>query len=317
MVETSSPGKYSQLPVAIELEKLNFVMKNKNSGCLICGMKDFKVVANYSEPDQYELAVGIEITNGYWRKWVRCTNCGFYYSLYSRDQRVLDNIYATSYRGEDVEWRNNSNEDVFHKIVGLPVAESETKLRVKWIKDYLACAREAGFLVNSTAPYKILDIGGGTGIFAYEFQDEAWESYVIDADPSGGFIETELGITFLPLYYKPNSFSTSFDLISLIFVLEHLADPVEILEQLKLDLSNRGLVYIEVPDAVCFDLKLQDDDIFNSCHLWMFSPNTLVKMLSQTGFEICAMQRIRTIRGHYSIMILAHQKDCLKKTVDS
>ena len=290
-------------------------MKQKNDACLICGEREFDVVASFDEPDRYEQAVGIMLADDYWRKWVRCSNCGFYYSLYSRNQGTLDNIYTASYRNKNAAWRGNSNEEVFQKVVGLPAVESETKFRVKWIKDYLSQAREAKLLKDGTPPYNMLDIGGGTGVFAYEFQNHEWKSHVIDVDPSCGFIESQLGIPFLPQSYKPNSFATSFDLIAMVFVLEHLEDPMGIMAQLHLDMAQQALVYIEVPDAVCFDLKPQDDDIFNSCHLWMFSPNTISEMLNQTGYEICAMQRVRTIRGHYSLMTLAQQKDCLKQTV--
>ena len=280
---------------------------SKNNSCILCGENDFDVVAEYSKPDQYELSVGIQDNDKYWRKWVKCTGCGFYYSLYSREHRKLDKIYSSSYRRKKETWRQDSNEENFNKIIALPREESETKLRINWIKDYINHSKAVGLFKAGVTPYKMLDIGGGNGIFAYEFQDNDWESHVIDADPNGQFIENKLGIPYLNQYYRPNSFDFSFDLISMVFVLEHLANPKMILNQLRQDMVRESFLYVEVPDNICFHLKPDDDDIFNSCHLWMFSANTLTELFRQTGYEICALKRVCTLRGHYALMALAQQ----------
>jgi SAM-dependent methyltransferase len=274
--------------------------------CLICDSSDYEAIASYNEPDQYERTVGIG-PGGYFRMWVRCTSCCFIYSIYSRDHRILDNIYTEVYRGENVSWRKKTNEDIFREVTELPESESETKFRVKWIKRTISDVRTNGKTVERTpmTPYAMLDIGGGTGIFAYEFQDEEWISHVIDADHSGQFIEDRLGIPFIAKKYEPLSFDCKFDLITLIFVLEHLEKPLEVLRQLHEDMSLGSFLYIEVPDAICFDLKPPGDDIFNSCHLWMFTPKTLTTLLNVAGYEISVLERVQTIRGHYAITALA------------
>jgi len=56
--------------------------------CLICQSKDYRVIFSYDKPDQYEIAIGVS-KEGYYRKWVQCKQCGFYYSIYSREKNIL------------------------------------------------------------------------------------------------------------------------------------------------------------------------------------------------------------------------------------
>ena len=57
--------------------------------CLICGSGDSITVCRYHAPDDYERAVGVSEAF-FVRAWVRCAECGFHYSQYSRDPAVLD-----------------------------------------------------------------------------------------------------------------------------------------------------------------------------------------------------------------------------------
>ena len=274
--------------------------------CLICQSKDYRVIFSYDKPDQYEIAIGVS-KEGYDRKWVECKNCGLFYSIYSRKEN-MESIYKSSYRDSSSPWRKESPEELFKKVVELPEGESETKFRVKWIKENINKMWDDDLLKKAKLQHNFLDIGGGNGIFAYEFQDKEWKSHVVDPNENGKFIESTLKILFVQSYYKQKLFNVKFDLISLVFVLEHLNNPINLLTKVKEDMTNNSLLYIEVPDAICFNKKPEDDDIFNSCHLWMFSPNTLTPLLDRCGFEIFCLGRIKTKRDHYALMVLGGKK---------
>ena len=275
--------------------------------CLICQSRDYRVIFSYDEPDQYEVAVGVS-KEGYFREWVQCKQCGFYYSIYSREKNIIDKVYTSAYRDKNSSWRKDTPEERFKQVIALPEGESETKFRVNWIKKNINNSWEYGLLKQATPPYNVLDIGGGTGVFAYEFKDTNWVTHVIDPNKSSSFIKTKLHIPFIQDYYKPNSFNCKFNLISLIYVLEHLKDPISLIKDLHNDLAPDSFLYIEVPDAICFKYKQAQDDIFNSCHLWMFSPNTLTPLLDRCGFEIFCLNRVKTKRGHYALMVLTGKK---------
>jgi len=275
----------------------------ESMGCLICGSEQYSVLLTYNKPDQYEIACGLG-TEGYYRRWVECNQCGFIYSTHSRNEHIFDKLYETIYKDSNSCWRKKSGDELFQKIINLPDSESETKHRVKWINDNISRLQNNQIINITTPPYNFLDIGGGSGVFAYEFKNDLWNPFVIDPDENCIFME-KYGIKFVKSYYQPNLFPVKFDLVTLIYVLEHLENPKVMLHALHDDMGQGALVYLEVPDSICFQYKGQEDDIFNSCHLWMFSPYTLSRLLHKTGFEVVALQRIKTIRNYYGLMVLA------------
>ncbi|MFN3077569.1 MAG: class I SAM-dependent methyltransferase [Alphaproteobacteria bacterium] len=271
--------------------------------CLICRGRDFEDVIRYDAPDSYEQAVGVP-GSGYARAWVRCRQCGFHFSLYSRDPAILDRLYEGGYRESSAVWRRESTEATFHRVIALPAGQSETKTRVAWIKAEMDRARAAELLPRTPPPWRMVDVGGATGIMAYEFQDADWRTMVVDPAPEGRFVEAH-GVAYLQSAYRPGLVSGPVDLFTLVYALEHLSDPRGILAALRRDLNPGGGLYVEVPDAAAFGRKPADDDIFNACHLWMFDPRSLVTLLAESGFETLKLERTKTIRGHYATMILA------------
>jgi len=280
---------------------------NEHRGCLICRSGKYETVFTYDKPDRYERAVGIG-SAGYWRKWVRCMDCGFYYSLYSRRDDAIDRLYAFTYRSEASSWRENNVEDVFERIISLPPEKSETKCRVQWIKSQLELLWASGMVEKGSPPYRLLDIGGATGVMAYEFRDHEWRTQIIDPSEQGTFVQTKYGIPYVKDYYKPGCFEEPFELITLCYVVEHLRDPVSFLKLIRADMRPHSLVFLEVPDAAHFTHRSQEDDIFNSCHLWMFSPGTLIALLDLCGFEAFSMVRTKTVRGIHSLMVIGGLK---------
>src|SRR5437016_3887062 len=105
--------------------------------CILCGCDRNDVIAAYDVPDQYEAFIGITADN-YSRAWVKCRKCAFIYSIYSRDPNALDELYEKAYRGDKVPWRKLGIEETFKKVVRLPEKESETKTRIRWIKEEIA-----------------------------------------------------------------------------------------------------------------------------------------------------------------------------------
>lgn len=220
----------------------------------------------------------------------------------------MDKIYISTYRDGAANWREGSAEEVFERIISLPLEKSETKIRVKWIKSQFKLLRNAGVVKKGDPPYRLLDIGGATGVLGYEFQDKEWQAQIIDPSEEGKFVQSRYGIPYVRDYYRPGCFGEPFDLITLCYVIEHLRNPVSLLKLVQKDMKSSSLIYIEVPDAAHFRYRPQEDDIFNSCHLWMFSPEALITLLDRCGFEVFSMLRKKTVRGVYSLMMIGGLK---------
>lgn len=260
-------------------------------------------LASYEQPDQYEEAVGIT-DHEYFRKWVSCGNCGLKQSLHSRVNNALDVLYEKLYRNRSaVPWRKYTNEETFELVRNLPPESSETVQRASFIKARIRNYQMMGLFPHKSN-YRLLDVGGATGSFAFEIKNEDWEVFIVDPDPSGQFLE-KYDINFRCGYLNELGFKDQFDLISLIFVLEHIKDPKAILEKVFKLMCKEGLLYIEVPDEIAFIEKASSDDIFNSCHLFMFGPMSLGNLLRQSGFEILSLERSQTKRGHFALTCIA------------
>ena len=280
--------------------------ENEKVICLLCN-SEFTVkentVVSYQKPDQYEIAVGIN-EDRYYRKWVKCSSCSLNFSIYSRPSNAFDYLYENLYRKVGaVPWRKLTTEQTFELVKNLPSEKSETIYRVNFIKNKISNLTESD-LYPAKSRYKLLDIGGATGTFAYAFKDEQWESTIIDPDDAGKFIQN-YNVEFKQGWFTSKSFNFKFDLISIVFVLEHVVEPSLLLGEIDKSILPDGLVYIEVPDEVAFFKLDPSDDIFNSCHLFMFNPSSLERLLSQNNFEIMSLDRTRTVRGHFALTCLA------------
>ena len=167
------------------------------------------------------------------------------------------------------------------KIIGLPKSESETHRRIDWIKANLPSSgdREEG-------GFRLLDVGGASGVFAALFEDTRWRSAVVDPSQEGAFHRGGAWNFYTISALEEADIHDRFDLVSLNYVLEHVTDPVEMLRQSKQLLRNNGYLFIEVPDVSNFETVSHDHDIFNACHLWMFDFNSLSKLLQKVDLQL-------------------------------
>ena len=268
--------------------------------CVNCGKLEATERKTYSTPDPYEQTVGIS-ADGYWRSWVSCMHCGLFRSEYSRDSEIIHTIYESDYRASNTTWRKQSVEDLFLKIINIPKEESETAFRLDWLRSSLKILEQSGLCKLSENP-SMIDIGGASGVFAYAMKEQGFEASVVDPSSDGSFIE-KYGISYQKGYFGQDD--TQYNLLSFLYVLEHVNDPSELLELSKSRLKPNGILFFELPDASAFHIVEEDHDAFNACHLWLFGASHITSLLQKHGFSVLALQRYRTVRGYPSLMVIA------------
>ena len=128
---------------------------------------------------------------------------------------------------------------------------------------------------------KVVDFGCGDGQLLRGLKNvfPATKLYGIDQTESfRAYIENELEATFL---YNLSDVSECFDVISMVHVLEHLIDPLVVLNEIKASLSSTGKLFIQVPSYQKnpFDLLIYDHATFFSC-------KSLKCLLETAGFMI-------------------------------
>ena len=276
--------------------------------CVVCGHVEGHVVLEYTTPDVYERKVGITSEN-YWRNWICCSNCGMYRSEFSRDPEILHTIYEKDYRASGTEWRKNSVEELFLRIIKIPKEESETHFRVDWLFDALTILSKAQLCDLQEKP-TLLDVGGASGVFAYAMKERDFDVDVIDPSLDGDFVK-KYGIGYQQGYFGTVAMpKEKYNVISFLYVLEHLADPSDILSTCKSALERGGVLFLELPDASAFRISPSDHDAFNACHLWLFGAAQITELLRRKGVSVLSLQRYVTVRGYPSMMLIAgHTED--------
>ena len=265
--------------------------------CPFCLGHDYDTIFEYSNPDQYEERLGITSVS-YYRSWVKCTTCGLLYSRYSRTDDIIHKIYTQDYRSSSSEWRIESSKDKFERIIQLSYKESETKQRVTWIKDHLRSLNITGG--------NCLDIGGGSGVFAYEFSSKGWKVAVLDPDTHNTYLN-QYGINVINDYLSDSTnLDSKYSFVSLIFVLEHVNQPQSFLKYACASLEENGYLFIEVPSSNSISCRDKHDDVFNSCHLTLFDEKTLSMIAKSCGLDLVFIEEYTTMRNYLSLRALFH-----------
>lgn len=146
---------------------------------------------------------------------------------------------------------------------------------------------------------RVLDYGGGTGSLMNRFIREGCEVCVIDYAP-----EVVHGVQLLGQTVDDLDDDARFDLIIASHVVEHMAEPVEVLTALRAHLSARGRIYVEVP----MELQGGPPDVREPVtHLNFFTEVSLTALLERAGFaaQQCVVQPTTHASGRYALAVRA------------
>jgi len=137
---------------------------------------------------------------------------------------------------------------------------------------------------------KLLDVGCGNGSFLMWHKTRGWDVLGIDISKSACDLCEKKGIkVFKGELQDAKIESESFDVVTLIQVLEHLHDPIGTLKEINRVLKNDGLLIIGVPNYGCFDRKILGKKwpfLEIPRHLYHFDIGVLRNILDLNGFNI-------------------------------
>ena len=216
--------------------------------CPLCGADKFR---EYFVHDSYD--------------YVTC-GCGMVFQpMYMTPEQIRD-YYKDTYR---------STTGTYENIVTVQNIQNERSRGKKQIR-----------FMNGIEPKKHLDIGSSTGTFLKLMKDR-YGCEGIGVEPGDVFREysIEQGNNVVSDISEVDG---KFDFVSVSHVLEHLTNPLEMLETVRGLLEDDGCLFVEVP-------KMMSD----ISHPLMFFDVTLEKMLNKAGFKVAEL----TLNEH--IMVLA------------
>jgi SAM-dependent methyltransferase len=223
--------------------------------CPLCGCE---------ESTQFDRRIfhQLEVTNRI------CKWCGLVYQSPRMSSVELDNFYQAEYRR-----LYQGKEDPIQK--DLVVQRKRAEATLPFARKYI------------TSVSQHLDIGCSTGLFLQNFQ-QAYGCQPCGVEPGIAYRDyaQKRGLVVeASLEELPDRLKGTFDLISMMHVLEHMSDPVGYLDQIREHyLQPAGWLLLEVPN-------LYAHDSFETAHLFSFSVHTLAQTVHKAGYKILAIRK--------------------------
>jgi 2-polyprenyl-3-methyl-5-hydroxy-6-metoxy-1,4-benzoquinol methylase len=132
------------------------------------------------------------------------------------------------------------------------------------------------------------------------------EIYGIDRDEDGLIILRSLGYENLFVgdveQLEKSTIAKRFDVILIPEIIEHLANPLFMLNGIKRFMKEDSLVCITTPNALSLKFFLHAlcyKEVSGPDHLMIFSPHTLQRLLERAGFEI--LEILGALEAHHGI----------------
>ncbi len=137
---------------------------------------------------------------------------------------------------------------------------------------------------------RLLDVGCGTGFFLKSMKKLGWQVFGVEPNKAARLAANRL--TENAVFDNEQAFeweNSSFDLITLWHVLEHLPNLEKALKNLYRLLDDQGRLIVAVPNHLSYDAKYYNSywaayDVPR--HLWHFSKDSIVSLLSTHEFEL-------------------------------
>lgn len=226
------------------------------------------------------------------RCYFECENCSLVYCSPILEEKEKEVLYE---HFRDIEFRRENKEEYFRRITSLPSQESENYEKCKFLENHIPQRGE------------ILDVGCGAGVFLYTFQKyfPRWETFGIEPTPGFADFAKKEGIRVDYGYLTEKSYDQTFELISLIHVLEHIDDPKPVLQMLKKYLNKKSVLYIESPSVKDIGYLPSSHDRFMCQHEVIFSREVLEQILKEQGYNIAASKDFVSVRKRNNIAIIA------------
>jgi SAM-dependent methyltransferase len=172
---------------------------------------------------------------------------------------------------------------------------------------YSSARTEIGLLLPEKVD-TILEIGCGTGATMAWIRSVRHVEYAVGielfaaaaSEARGTFDEIMVG----DLGTLELRFSTSFDVILALDVLEHLADPWSVVEKLRRALTPDGVMLVSIPNVAHFRAvfpllmrgawNYDDSGILDRTHLRFFTKETALGLFTSGGFLIEQIEYVRS-----------------------
>jgi hypothetical protein len=140
---------------------------------------------------------------------------------------------------------------------------------------------------------RLLDIGAGSGMLVQEALKMGYDAHGVEPSASLQSVAQRLGLPVLRGAFPAQGLTPPYDLITLVDILEHVSNPMEILVKTREALSEDGVSLIITPDAGSLMARLLGFRWwhFRTAHIGYFNSESLMFALDKAGFRPLLVKR--------------------------
>jgi 2-polyprenyl-3-methyl-5-hydroxy-6-metoxy-1,4-benzoquinol methylase len=163
--------------------------------------------------------------------------------------------------------------------------------------------RNAADLIEHSMPRgRLLDVGTGYGFFPALMQARGWEVMGLEASVSGArYGRKRWGFPILAQPWEKASFpEKEFNVVTALYVIEHLPDPLAFLKEVHRILRPGGMIVLRYPHTtpikdILSIMRIKNHLYHLPFHLSDFSPTSMRRALTKAGFA-----QIKTVVGGFT-----------------
>jgi len=236
--------------------------------CNFCGSDDNIVIADHTRFERNDV--------------LRCNSCGLVFLKTEGGKESIERFYQREYREVDTLPKKTA-EEMFND----PVIRQDCNERITWIKE------RCGDLNGK----RVLEIGSSSGYFLEMLSRAGAEVVGVELNAEYGDYARSLGFTVSSEPVERILFAYEFDLVVMFHTLEHVYDPMSVIQAVHLALVTGGSFMGEVPNQDDWRIKIFDNEVvkrfhYDPNHYYYFSPVTLNNYLGKCGFEDVSFETV-------------------------
>jgi 2-polyprenyl-3-methyl-5-hydroxy-6-metoxy-1,4-benzoquinol methylase len=235
-----------------------------------------------------------------------CPNCGFVWLNPRPIQEDISECYKNYYthqfiqvKGENAfrQLRQRVRLLILHARYGVPLGScAKSAFLLGWVLSKIPSLRRRAAYIESIFPPwtgkgRLLDIGCGNGFFLSFMKKIGWQASGVEIDPESSRIAWEANKVpvFTGTLDKANFPGESFDAITMNHVIEHIANPFDLLNESYRILACGGYLCIATPN-----IQSLGHGIFGKYwlaldpprHLYLWNCANLKQAVKKAGFHI-------------------------------